>query len=183
MSEEFPHPKHENGSILRASSREIRRTMDLPAPPSAVWEVWTTPAGVSKFFAPSSRIDLAIGGAYEMIFMEEAPLGTRGSEGCTILSFSPGRMLSFTWNAPPHFPMVRGCHTWVVLLMDPLPGGGTQLTLTHTGWGEGSEWDKAFAYFERAWSLVLARLRHSFEKGPIDWENPFVPEELKGEAR
>jgi len=47
------------------------------------------------------------------------------------------------------------------------------VALVHDGWGEGGEWDAAFAYFERAWPrVVLPRLRYRFEYGPIDWAHP-----------
>jgi hypothetical protein len=41
--------------------------------------------------------------------------------------------------------------------------------LHHTGWGEGGEWDRAYAYFDRAWGGVLGNLKERFEKGPRDW--------------
>jgi hypothetical protein len=41
--------------------------------------------------------------------------------------------------------------------------------LHHTGWGEGGEWDQAYAYFDRAWGNVLANLKKRFETGPVDW--------------
>ena len=43
------------------------------------------------------------------------------------------------------------------------------MTLHHTGWGEGGQWDQAYAYFDRAWGNVLGNLKKSFESGPIDW--------------
>lgn len=46
-------------------------------------------------------------------------------------------------------------------------------SVTETGWGEGDEWDKAFAYFSSAWQdVVLKRLQYRFEVGPVDWKNP-----------
>jgi hypothetical protein len=39
------------------------------------------------------------------------------------------------------------------------------------GWGEGGEWDKAFAYFSTAWPHVLQNLQESFSKGPVNWTN------------
>jgi hypothetical protein len=44
-----------------------------------------------------------------------------------------------------------------------------RLALTHIGWGEGGEWDKAYAYFDRAWGNVLGNLKKRFESGPVDW--------------
>jgi hypothetical protein len=48
-------------------------------------------------------------------------------------------------------------------------GAETRVRLTHTGWGDGGEWDKAYAYFDRAWGNVLANLQKRFADGPIDW--------------
>jgi hypothetical protein len=112
-----------------------------------------------------------------MLFAPDLPAGSQGSEGCTVLSFLPGRMLSFTWNAPPKFPAVRngGARTFVVVELQPLGPGKTQVALTHLGWREGPEWDQVYAYFDRAWEVVLARLAHRFEGGPLDWADPWTP--------
>ena len=32
----------------------------------------------------------------------------------------------------------------------------TRVSLHHTGWGDGGEWDKAYDYFNKAWDNVLA---------------------------
>jgi hypothetical protein len=40
------------------------------------------------------------------------------------------------------------------------------------GWGEGGQWDQAYAYFDRAWGHVLANLVKRWETGqPIDWRD------------
>lgn len=51
----------------------------------------------------------------------------------------------------------------------PVDDKSTRVTLHHTGWGEGGEWDLAHAYFDRAWGGVLGNLKKRFEKGPQDW--------------
>jgi uncharacterized protein YndB with AHSA1/START domain len=120
-------------------------------------------------------VELAVGGDYEMYFDPKQPEGLRGSEGCKILSFVPGEMLSFTWNAPPSIPEVRGQHTWVVLTFHALETKKTQVSLIHLGWQVGEEWQKALQYFDRAWEVVLGRLHYRFQKGPINWKSPFTP--------
>ncbi|MGZ8982192.1 MAG: SRPBCC family protein, partial [Burkholderiaceae bacterium] len=78
-------------------------------------------------------------------------------------------MLSFTWNAPPSLPEARQERTFVVVRIQPVSEKETRVTLHHTGWGDGGEWDKAYGYFERAWGNVLGNLKKRFESGPIDW--------------
>ncbi len=143
----------------------------VPASIEAVWEAWTTERGAETFFAPKCNIDLRPGGAYEMLFDLEAEPGDRGGEGMIVLAVQPAKMLSFTWNAPPDMPSVRGQMTHVSVRFEGLEPGRTRVTLRHDGWGEGEEWDAAYAYFQRAWNeVVLPRLTRRFAEGPVDWD-------------
>ena len=162
------------------SGRVVRKEVQVNAPVEKVWNVWTTSDGAVKFFAPKARIELRIGGAYELYFDLEALKGLQGSEGCRVLSFLPMEMLSFEWNAPPEFPRVRKeqmkKHAWVIVQFCPVAKEQTRVRLTHLGWREGEEWEKVFQYFLRAWDIVLGRLEHTFSTGkPINWKNPYTP--------
>ena len=160
--------------------RVIRKEVQVNAPVKIVWDAWTTSDGATRFFAPEARIELAIGGSYELCFDLEALKGSQGSEGCRVLSFLSLEMLSFEWNAPPEFSEVRTeqmqKHTWVVVQFCPLEKEQTRVRVTHLGWREGEEWEKVFQYFLRAWDIVLGRLEHVFSTGkPVDWENSYSP--------
>jgi len=124
-----------------------------------VWRLWTTSAGLAEWLAPA-RVQLRVGGAYEVRFLPDNPPGTRGSEGCRVLSVLPHRMLSFTWNAPPHLSTRRQL-TWVVVQLREADGG-TVVKLTHTGWPQAlatdPEWAATFEYFQSAWSRALQAL-------------------------
>jgi len=154
------------------NERIVRAEVTVEAGIDALWEAWTTEAGARTFFGPDCRIQLKIDGPYEIFFNLEAEPGERGGEEMRVLAFQPKKMLSFTWNAPPRLPNVRGQRTHVVVRFKELSEERTQVTLTHDGWGEGEEWDEAFAYFSRAWGeVVLPRLQHLFAVGPVDWDN------------
>jgi len=135
-----------------------------------IWNAFTTVEGIKTFFAPDGKIELELFGCYEIYFLPEENEGKRGSEGCVVLSFIPERMLSFTWSAPPEFPNVRKERTWVVLEFENLGDNTVFVKLTHLGWREGREWDEVYAYFDKAWDIVLTRLKKRFEQGPIKWE-------------
>ena len=154
--------------------------MKVNASIESVWHAWTTSEGATTFFAPKAKVELILGRRYELYFDLDAPRGSRGSEGCRVLSFLPMEMLSFEWNAPPEFPQIRReqrqKHTWVVVQFTPLRKDLTKIRLTHLGWREGEEWEKVFQYFRRAWDIVLGRLEYVFmESKPIDWKNPYRP--------
>jgi PTH1 family peptidyl-tRNA hydrolase len=153
-----------------ARARRIRKQAIVGAPVPNVWSAWTTREGVATFLAPEARIDLREGGAYEILFDLGQEPGKQGSEGCEIVSLREPNALSFTWNAPPEIPEVRAAEKMRVDL--GLRARGRDqcvVSLAHSGWKDGPEWDKAFAYFERAWDLVLSRLQRSFEGAPMKW--------------
>ncbi len=148
---------------------DLVKTESIPAPVDSVWAAWTTVGGARGFFAPDAHIEAAPGGAYELYFALDLPEGQRGSEGCKVLALDHGRRLEFSWNFPPSLPGIRGCHTRVIVLLRE-DDGETAVTLRHTGFEEGEEWEQGRAYFDRAWSVVLGRLRDRFDRGPVDWD-------------
>lgn len=145
------------------SARAIVHQRWLPRPPAEVWPRWASAEGLTSWLVDRARVELRIGGAYEPLFLLDAPEGAQGAEGCRVLCWLPERMIAFTWNAPPHLERTRRAHTWVVVELEARDGG-TALRLTHCGWPErawgepGSQWPETFAYFEAAWGRVLDRL-------------------------
>ncbi len=149
----------------------IKAEIVVGAMPSDVWKILTTHEGV-KGFLTDNNVQLRVGGPYELYFAPpEAPAGERGSEGCVILSYEPEKMLSFSWNAPPHLKHARAKRTWVVIRIEPSGGHNTRITLTHMGFAEqakehpdhAAEWQQTRAYFVNAWPNVLKALKEHYE--------------------
>jgi uncharacterized protein YndB with AHSA1/START domain len=138
--------------------------MIVPAAVEDVWAAWTTDAGVRAWLVDDSRVELAVGGRYELYFhgSDQAEPGQRGSEGCQVIGFQAPTMLTFTWNAPPHLPAARAQRTVCLLRLREAGADMTQVELSEFGWGDGGQWDEAFAYFDRAWGRVLELLRAHF---------------------
>ena len=146
--------------------RSINAAVVVPAKRAEVWKALTTTEGATTFFAPAANIELRAGGPYEIYFIPDAPAGSRGGEGCRVLSFVPERMLSISWNAPMKFLERRGGRTFVVFELADTEDGHTKVTLTNGGYGHGPKWDDTFTYFSNAWPSVLENLKKRFEDGP-----------------
>jgi uncharacterized protein YndB with AHSA1/START domain len=155
--------------LAEAAERSIDKEIVLAATPEQAWAAWTTREGITSFFAPDARIEPRAGGAFEVYINPFAEPGMKGADDMRFLALQPPRMLSFTWNAPPHLPEARQQRTVVVVRIHPVSERETRVTLHHTGWGDGGEWDQAYAYFDRAWGNVLGNLKKRFETGPVDW--------------
>lgn len=159
------HPGMDHGTRIEVS--EI-----IPASAEEVWDSWTTSAGVGAFLGVPADIELRRGGKFEIYFDEDGEPGSRGSETCEVLGYIPGRMLSFTWNAPPKFTNCRFLHTWVVVELRPIGEDRTEVTITHEGWDENmaahpqfkDEWEGVHAYFQNAWPYVMNALKAHHEK-------------------
>jgi uncharacterized protein YndB with AHSA1/START domain len=152
-----------------AAERALEKQVVVAATLDQAWEAWTTREGIVSFFAPEAEIDARVGGAFHIHIDPTAPPGMKGADDMRFMALQPKQMISFDWNAPPSLPQARAQRTFVVVRFEPLGERETRVSLHHTGWGDGGEWDKAYAYFDRAWGGVLGNLKKRFESGPIDW--------------
>jgi uncharacterized protein YndB with AHSA1/START domain len=152
-----------------AAERAIDKSIDVPATLDQAWDAWTTREGITGFFAPDAKIEPRVGGAFQIYIDPGAPAGSKGADDTRFLAVQPKKMISFDWNAPPHLPEARAQRTFVVVRFEPLADRTTRVTLHHTGWGDGGDWDKVYTYFDSVWGNVLANLKKRFEQGPQDW--------------
>jgi uncharacterized protein YndB with AHSA1/START domain len=152
-----------------AAERSIDKSVVVPATLDQTWDAWTTREGITSFFAPDAKIEAKPGGAFHIYINPLAEPGLKGADDMRFMALQPKQMLSFDWNAPPHLSAARQQRTMVVLRFVPVSEKETRVSLHHSGWGDGGEWDKTYAYFDRAWDGVLGNLKKRFETGPQDW--------------
>jgi uncharacterized protein YndB with AHSA1/START domain len=151
-----------------AAERALDKSIHVPASPAQVWQAWTTADGVRTWLAPDAVVDARVDGPFRIFFNPLAPVGQRGADDMRFLALQPHRMLSFDWNAPTDWPVVRAQRTMVIVRLEAVEGG-TRVTLHQVGWGEGDDWDAVYRFFDRGWEQVLSRLQERFLDGPIRW--------------
>ncbi len=158
----------------------LRKEGVVSVPLGEVWNAWTTSEGVMTFLAPKANVQLLIGGPYELYFDLDSPLGFQGTEGCKVLGFDPERSLAFDFLAPPQFPNVRRLQSRVDLEFEEVQRGGVvRVSLAHSGFLEGEEWDEYFEFSSWSWDLALRRFQYRFQSGQIDWRDPYTPSDLR----
>jgi len=152
-----------------AQERAISSKVVVSASLDDAWAAWTTSEGIKSFFAPDAKVEARVDGPFEVYMNPSGAPGMKGADGMRFLAVEPKSMITFTWNAPPTMPNVRKQRTYVTVRFKPTGPKTTEVSLYHGGWGEGAEWDRAYAYFEKAWTNVLVSLEQRFVAGPVDW--------------
>ena len=156
-------------TLANGAERAIDKEVMVSASLAQAWAAWTTRDGITSFFAPDAKIEPYVGGAFQIYIDPLAAPGQRGADDMRFLAVQPMKMISFDWNAPPSLPEARAQRTFVVVRFVPVDDKTTRITLHHTGWGDGGEWDRSYTYFDRAWPAVLGNLKQRFDSGPRDW--------------
>ena len=154
---------------LHATERAIDKSIEINASLDQAWDAWTTREGIVSFFAPDAKVEPRVGGAFQIYIDPTAPPDSKGADEMRFLALQPKKMISFDRNAPPHLAQARAQRTFVVVRFEPLTDKTTRVTLHHSGWGDGGQWDQAYTYFDRAWVGVLGNLKKRFDSGPQDW--------------
>lgn len=164
--------------VLKQASPEKALILEvtIPASRAAVWEAFSTSAGLSTWLTPGAVVDLRRGGEWT------AHYPGRKTGGGTILSFVPEQEMTLTAMAPEQFPTVRAERT-TARFQFTANGQSTVVRLVQTGWKTGEEWDKAYEYLAEGNAQLLETLRRRFVNGPIDWAKEWGGKESKAENR
>ena len=148
--------------LARSPESTIHLETHIPAPPAQVFGVWTDPAQMSDWYAPSDdfgptvgEIDLRVGGPYRVGMLLPGRTEPRFVSGqyCRV---EADRTLSFTWAWEPDTPNTR--ETQVTLEFRP-KGDGTDLVLTHERFRDVADKDS----HAQGWQGCLERLGRKFK--------------------
>jgi uncharacterized protein YndB with AHSA1/START domain len=141
---------------------ETVRSIEIAAPPSAVWQWLATPEALRHWLSPSLEIDLRVGGAYRLRGPDE-----RTWISGTVLELVPEGGLILSW--------LEEGGDWVYparLLITLAPtANGTRVTLRHDGFaGIGKPgWPDTLRAYERGAERhrILERLAELVAVAPV----------------
>jgi uncharacterized protein YndB with AHSA1/START domain len=152
-----------------AGQKALQLSMDIPAPPQAVFEAFTTAEGFKSWAVAVARIDLRTGGEIEASYDPKAAIGNPNNIRNQIVTFIPDHLLVIrNIHAPKGFAGEGEFQkTVTVIEFEPI-AGGTRVRLTNTGYGASPEAQTVYGHFEWGNAYTLAELKKRFEKGAID---------------
>ncbi|MDA1330310.1 MAG: SRPBCC domain-containing protein [Chloroflexi bacterium] len=115
-------------AIHETEELKIQFEIEIAAAPAKVWAKLATLEGMNEWFARTLIFEHRVGGAFQMEgeVPEEGPYRFSGK----VVKIVPEEELTFTWTSElgDKWPT----HTLVSFRLEP-SGGGTRVTLTHSG--------------------------------------------------
>ena len=137
-------------------SPTIELTRTTEAPPERVFRAWTDADELSRWWTTIATSDARTGGAFSYGF-EFADASRDHTYTGTYHDVTTGERVSFPWQG------ALG-ETTVDVRLEPA-GDGTKVTLAHSGWGDGEQWDEAVELHEQGWSFFLDNLVAYLDRG------------------
>ncbi len=137
--------------LVKTTSDRITIVTDFPQfSPDLLFDYWTTPDLLGKWWAPLSELQPELGGTYHFSWPEQ-DWHLRGK----FTKFDRGKALGFTWKWD-HEP---GDVTRVTLLFHSTPNGGTSLTLHHEGYSKSAVGKGTRDEHAESWIFFLRKLQ------------------------
>jgi len=118
-----------------------------------VYRAFTAPGALRDWLCQAAQVDARKGGRIYLWWNQG--YYTAG----TFTDLAPNEFLSFTWQGPG-----EPAPTAVRIEFQP-EGDSTRLTLTHSGFGPGAEWEEIARQIESNWVNVLENLQSVLEQG------------------
>jgi uncharacterized protein YndB with AHSA1/START domain len=123
----------------------------IPAPPEVVFDAWTTPEHMARWFSPMTtasvpKLELRVGGEYQVDMHGDGKDHVHTGKYTEV---SRPNKLAFTWISEG-----TGNQETLVTLEFAPDGSGTALTLTHERFAD----EKACENHEKGWTAILEKL-------------------------
>jgi uncharacterized protein YndB with AHSA1/START domain len=101
----------------------VVQTVEVGAPPTRIFELWTSPDELVRWWPEAAEVDRRVGGRIRLVF---GPGDVTGE----IARYEPPHALGFTWVRSDH----PGITTHVDVAITDLGDGRSRVSVTHTGW-------------------------------------------------
>jgi uncharacterized protein YndB with AHSA1/START domain len=156
----------DTSSVEASGARVLQDTVRIHAPAARVWQALTDQASYRAWVAPGSFIDFRVGGRVDVAFNPKAKVGDPPDISQEITAYAPVRMIAFRNLKTPPVPGAAAYPKLaIVMLLTPLPGGATEVSLSQVGYGPGADFDALYGFFKSHNPEYLADLKAYCEHG------------------
>lgn len=146
--------------------RIINISRDINAPIRELFAHLIDEKKISDWLCLKAKIQPKPGGDFFLYWAPNDPDPSNDStHGCKILALEEPYLLNVEWlgnREQKHYMNIADPLTNVTFILYPLKADKTKITIIHSGWQSGSDWDEAYAFFTNAWSSSIDTLKKLF---------------------
>ena len=138
--------------LTQYGDKVLQLSIIVPATVKEVWKLFTTDEGLKKWIAPVAKIDMKIGGSIRTNYDSNKTVDDSSSIKLDIINYIEYEMLTLKVNLNNSFPAEakkEDKNLQEILQFVKVGEHETKIISTMVGWGQGSNWDKAYSFFEK----------------------------------
>ncbi len=150
----------------------IQVSAALNCPLASAFEYFSKNELLERWLTAKADVDMKPGGKYELFWSPDDPdLTNNSTYGCKVLSVNKPYYFSIEWTGNKDhksFMNVVRPLTNVTVFFSKVSDTKTIVTLLHTGWRTGKDWDGAYQFFTNAWNGAFRSLENLVNKGDTE---------------
>ncbi len=137
---------------IPTSGRTIEKELFIAAAPERMYHAFTTKEDLERWFVTRAEVDARPGGVFTLWWNDNTVPGE-------FVSLDPPHRFTFTWDDGPKYGVTTCTLTFIP------ENDGTLVRLTHTGFGQGDNWDELYDGVNDGWTEELGNLKTWLETG------------------
>lgn len=139
------------------SERSIDLSTEIQAAPEMVFRALVDAGELVRWFPSRAESDPRPGGAFEYAYEFEDDPSRNHTYSGRYRDVRPNERVTYPWNG-------KLGTTEVEFGLAPA-GNGTEVTLRHSGWGTGADWNESLELHRQGWGFFLGNLKAYLEGG------------------
>jgi hypothetical protein len=145
--------------------RVLQESIDVAGTPACLWKALTDEATIKAAGMPMAHVELRNGGVIEEGFTPDAAPGGPATIRHLIIAYLPERLLVLRNQSTPPGLLHADLYRNIVQIdsIEPIDGGRTRVTLSHTGYGAGPDYDQLYAFFRNGNAGYLVAMKAACE--------------------
>ncbi|RYY70235.1 MAG: hypothetical protein EOO13_07185 [Chitinophagaceae bacterium] len=143
----------ENTSYINSSNEKVLQfSMVLPVHKKEAWKYFSEDEKLVKWIAPVAHIELKNGGSLVTNYDKTKPLTDSSAIALSIPGYLAEELIIFKVELNNYFSkklQAEDQYLQEFIRLEPAGAGKTRIISSMTGWGSGTDWDKAYFFFEK----------------------------------
>lgn len=153
--------------VTNYGEKVLQLSIIVPLDKIAAWKLFTTEEGLKKWIAPVAKIDMKVGGSIITNYDKTKTIEDSTSIELDIINYIQQEILTLKVNLNNNFPpstIKEDKNLQEILQFISVGKGKTKIVSSMIGWGQGSDWDKVYSFFEKGNIWTYEEILKLFKK-------------------